>query len=238
MEFTVCNLDSPTMKRAKLEFNALLRHYPKINVDIIKLLFNIIDCIEETDIPLEYYTIISKYLDNIINNKTIAPLFLEDNEFDTDGLNIRCSSVFKKDGKIYYFDAFDYHVVHVYNDIDKKEVELDNKSNKRFAGGNVYINAGGVFTGQYFNLASIRKEVVDAHCYTPREAIHIPISIIELPNGHYFTMDKREPKFKALCEFYDVEIKYDEKMKSKFDIRKYEKLSKKTSRKERSKTTE
>lgn len=232
MNYKISANDSPLIERAKRECNYLLQGNHPDNPEIAKKVFNVINFIDNDEIQLEHYLIVSKYVNDIINNKIICPLTLKEDEFDKDQLNLRCNALWRrKDGKICYFDAYDCTIIHEYDNVTKKEIVSNSIKNRRYTGVRIYINAGGVFTGQYIEFCFLRQETIDKGCYMPKDSVHIPVSVIHTPEYDYFTMDKREPKFKALCEFYDVEIQYNEEMKSKFDIRKYEKLSKKTSKK-------
>ena len=89
----------------------------------------------------------------------------------------------------------------------------------------IFINKGGVVTGEYIAICEIRKEVVDKHNYTIQSIVNIPCSLI-LDNGdRIITVDHREPKLKVLKDFYEVYFKFDKTVHDrKYDIRKYAKM--------------
>ena len=60
--------------------------------------------------------------------------------------------------------------------------------------------------------------------YIVKDPIKLPVSTIEYADKPYiiFFVDHREPKLKALMEFYNVPIEHDENIK--FNVRTFKKL--------------
>lgn len=233
--------DPEIINRAKREANALLIYTKNTYIEdkeaIEKLKLNLANIISIIYTFAERFSTkdhktISKFVDKIINEEILSPLTLKDDEFNDNGINIRSPRIIKRNGKIYDLKAFDFEVKHVYDNVAMEEISttviINNESyiNSHI----VHINAGGVFTGKSIRLAAIRQESIDKGIYTPKNTIHLPVSIIKEGVNIWITVDKREPKLKAIKEFFNVE-EFEDKFKSKFDVRKYKKLSKKDNRK-------
>lgn len=160
----------------------------------------------------------------------LSPLTLKDDEFATASdsnykNNIRYPFILKSvsDGKIINNNAYKAKIYNMYShDIMAKvfENEPDICYNPT-----IFINKGGVVTGEYISTCEIRKEVVDKHNYTIQSIVNIPCSLI-LDNGdRIITVDHREPKLKVLKDFYEVYFKFDKTVHDrKYDIRKYAKM--------------
>ena len=85
----------------------------------------------------------------------------------------------------------------------------------------VYISRGGIINGDYIHKCYIKDQTND---YNIKDPIKLPVSTIEYedsPNIVFF-VDHREPKLKALTEFYNVKIEHDDKIK--FNVRTFKKL--------------
>lgn len=85
----------------------------------------------------------------------------------------------------------------------------------------VYISRGGIINGDYIHKCYLKDQVND---YNIKDPIKLPVSTIEDSNSPniIFFVDHREPKLKALMEFYNVPIKHDDNIK--FNVRTFEKL--------------
>lgn len=162
----------------------------------------------------------------------LSPLTLEKDEFckvcDIDGRyrNNRYPAIYLMDGDtIYNGAAFNCHIRAAYNHNDCTQIE--NKFTTIEGTRRVYISKGGVVTGEYIEECIIRQDVVDKHCFTIQGSVNIPVCKI-IDNGSVtLVVDHREPKLKALNEFYEVPIHIDYFTKSnKYNLRKYKKLEK------------
>ena len=85
----------------------------------------------------------------------------------------------------------------------------------------VYISKGGIINGDYIHKCYLKHQEGE---HVVRDAIKIPISTIEFKNSPdvIFFVDHREPKLKALMEFYNVPIEHDSKIK--FNVRTFKKI--------------
>lgn len=229
--------DPEIINRAKREVNALLAYAKNTKIDdkesIEQLKLNLVNTVGiiytfAERFPIADHKTIIKFVDKIINNDVLCPLTLKGDEFDDNGINIRSPRLIKRNGKIYDIKAFDFEIKHIYNDITMEEISTTvTINNEGYVNSHiVHINAGGVFTGKSIWLAAIRQESIDKEMYTPKNTIHLPVSVIKEGVNIWITVDKREPKLKAIREFFDLE-EFDDNFKSKFDVRKYKKLPKK-----------
>ena len=84
----------------------------------------------------------------------------------------------------------------------------------------IYISRGGIINGDYIHKCYLKHQEGP---YVVRDSIKIPISTIEFENSPevIFFVDHREPKIKALREFYNVPIEHDDKIK--FNVRTFKK---------------
>jgi hypothetical protein len=161
----------------------------------------------------------------------LSPLTLMSAEFipndkDERLINRRFKAIQSDDNGIYYTQAYKFAVVNWYDNKTKRQIPNRADSFQIIFGDKVWLTAGGVTTGHYFNRCYLKHNTVINGMYTPKGSINLPISVIEDGGKFYYTADKREPKIKALREFYDVDFRWDESMKSAFDIRDYVKLNK------------
>lgn len=85
----------------------------------------------------------------------------------------------------------------------------------------VYISRGGIINGDYIYKCYLKDQVNN---YNIKDPIKLPVSTIEDSNSPniIFFVDHREPKLKALMEFYNVPIEHDDNIK--FNVRTFEKL--------------
>lgn len=170
-------------------------------------------------------------INKIWNVGILSPLTLQDNEFekykDSKGYraNIRYLDIVKKDNIIENRNAFNILIRAKYNHVDNKQEEFISKI--KYKNTRVYISKGGIITGEYFENCIIRQSNVDKQCFVIQSIINIPVCIIEDKNKYIYAVDHRDPKLKALRDFYEVPIKIDEEIVSrKYNIRKYVKLNK------------
>lgn len=162
----------------------------------------------------------------------LTPLTLEDDEFreaDKDNIryNKRCSSIYKtSDNVMCYKDSYKPSITHAYNIDINEEVpvfpdileydELDILP--------IWITKGGCCTGDYISRISLKQSTVDKHYFYPHNPITLPITLeFDKYGFKRLSVDAREPKLKALREFYNV---VETKTDNKFNIRKYKKLNK------------
>ncbi len=172
-------------------------------------------------------------INRVWNIGILSPLTLRKDEFldyeGKDGLkhNTRYGDIcIDRTGNICNLNAFNCLIRAAYVHEDKTELNINPYTLEKNA--RIYISKGGVITGEYFEKCIIRKEIVDKHCYTIQSIPTIPVCIIFYENDKIYAVDHREPKFKALCDFYEVPILFDDNIaNSHFNIRKYKKLDKK-----------
>lgn len=84
----------------------------------------------------------------------------------------------------------------------------------------VYISRGGIINGDYIHKCYLKHN----EFHSVKDSIKIPVSSIEMENDVNFILfvDHREPKLKALMEFYNVPIKHDDNVK--YNVRTFKKL--------------
>lgn len=158
----------------------------------------------------------------------LTPLTLKNDEFgepNESGVikNIRYSSIYKFKDRIYNTNAYKCTIRAQYNHKENKQVSVtfDTYSQNPM----LFISKGGVITGEYVDSCFIRKEVIDKHCFTIQSIVNIPTSLIDTEKLKVIAVDHREPKLKALMNFYDVPVHISEEVKNmKLNIRKYKKL--------------
>ena len=170
-------------------------------------------------------------IQNILNNGIISPLTLENDEFDSIGdidgkrYNLRYPDIYveKSTGRIFNANAFNVYIRAVYSDVLKEQIDASpaiHRKNRR-----VYISKGGVITGDYILDCQIRPEVIAKHKFSIQSVVNIPVCLINYKDGSIYAVDHREPKLKALMEFYDCVVGHDDKVaKAKLNIRNYKKL--------------
>lgn len=85
----------------------------------------------------------------------------------------------------------------------------------------VYISRGGIINGDYIHFCYLKNQIDN---YSIKDPIKLPVSSIENKNDVNFILfvDHREPKLKALMEFYNVPIEHDYNVK--YNVRTFEKL--------------
>lgn len=85
----------------------------------------------------------------------------------------------------------------------------------------VYISRGGIINGDYIYKCYLTHQIGS---YNVKDPVKLPVSAIEDDNSPdiKFFVDHREPKLKALMEFYVVPIERDYNVK--FNVRTFKKL--------------
>lgn len=177
----------------------------------------------EGGISNEDYIKLVKDIESFINIGLLSPLTLKGVEFDENGINKRFEFIRKSELGIVNLNAYAANLKKVYDCRFMSEVER-NDILGTVVTDKIYMTAGGVLTKQYFDYAYLRPSIIEKGSFTVQQSIKIPCSAIILDNNTIiYTMDKREPKFKALKSFYDISIKIDNSIE-KIDIRKFRKL--------------
>ena len=160
------------------------------------------------------------------NWKPWSPISLNEDQF---------SSVTKRHYRAWYIQKNDKGIFNVMAYLSKirksyivksenEVIELENgilDKNGEYCDERIYISRGGIINGDYIHKSYIRHQNDN---YVIRDSIKIPVSSIEFKDSPdvIFFVDHREPKLKALMEFYNVPIERDDKIK--FNVRTFKKL--------------
>ena len=158
----------------------------------------------------------------------LSPLTLTDDEFNKvedniESYNKRYKWIIKRGDNIYNNAAYKITIRKTYN--HNLGIEYKYDIPPIYLNPTLYISKGGIITGECICDCQIRPNIVNKHSFVIQSIINIPVSAIAINNGFIYVIDHREPKLKALKEFYDVPIYFDEKVKElKLNIRKYKKL--------------
>lgn len=168
----------------------------------------------------------------IWNIGILSPLTLKEDEFlnytdSKDYLrNTRYSDIYidtKNHMSICNDNAFNLYIRAAYSHDENQQIKYINKivhKNHR-----IYISKGGVITGEYIEKCIIRPDVINKHSFTIQSIPNIPVCIIIDGDNSIYAVDHREPKLKALRQFYEVPINKDETITNKhYNLRKYKKL--------------
>lgn len=170
----------------------------------------------------------------IWNTGILSPLTLKKDEFlnytDLKGYlrNTRYNDIYIDidiNQSICNDNAFNLYIRAAYSHDNKEQIycadELVYKNHR------IYISKGGVITGEYIEKCIIRKDIVEKHSFTIQSIPTVPVCIIYDKDSFIYVVDHRDPKLKALREFYDVPIEKDETVANKhYNLRKYIKLKK------------
>lgn len=112
---------------------------------------------------------------------------------------------------------------YVKNENDIKEVPVGKiiDGNGEIIDERIYISRGGIINGDYIHFCYLKHQTGN---YSIKDSIKIPVSSIEEENDINFILfvDHREPKLKALMEFYNVTIEHD--CNIKYNVRTFKKL--------------
>ena len=158
----------------------------------------------------------------------LSPLTLTDDEFNKvedniESYNKRYKWIIKRGDNIYNNAAYKVTIRKTYN--HNLGIEYKYDIPPIYLNPTLYISKGGIITGECICDCQIRPNIVNKHSFVIQSIVNIPVSAIAINNGFIYVVDHREPKLKALKEFYDVPIYFDEKVKElKLNIRKYKKL--------------
>lgn len=107
------------------------------------------------------------------------------------------------------------------NDITEAPVGKIIKGEGEIIDERIYISRGGIINGDYIRFCYLKHQTGN---YSIKDPIKIPVSSIEENNGVDFILfvDHREPKLKALMDFYNVQIEHD--CNIKYNVRTFKKL--------------
>lgn len=194
---------------------------------------SVVKAIEYTEPQNEHeIDFILNTIGRIWNIGILSPLTLKMDEFleykDSKSCyrNIRYSDIYvdnTDNHNICNDNAFNLYVRANYSHDKQSQIEYNNKivyKNHR-----IYISKGGVITGEYIEKCIIRPDIVNKHSFTIQSIPNIPVCVIVDDNNSIYAVDHREPKLKALQQFYEVPINKDEVITNKhYNIRKYKKL--------------
>ena len=178
----------------------------------------------------KYSYAVLDYINKYYETGLLSPLTLHDDEFPFTGelnrVNKRYNDIIQTpDDDIIYRNAWIPKITHVYDVVNNKEVPIfpDYCELLEYKTVPLYITRGGVCKGDYIIDCYLKQSTIDKHKFIPHSPIEIPCTLEVSTNQYRYSVDAREPKLRALREFYDVrEVRID----YHFDIRKYEKLNK------------
>lgn len=107
------------------------------------------------------------------------------------------------------------------NDITEVPIGKTIKGEGEIIDERIYISRGGIINGDYIHFCYLKYQTGN---YSIKDPIKIPVSSIEEENNVDFILfvDHREPKLKALMEFYNVTIEHDRNIK--YNVRTFKKL--------------
>lgn len=184
-------------------------------------------CIEDFNEIIKNYPeeVVKVACDNIIKsfeNKPWNKINLSLDKFN-DCIHQRCIYIRLDNKGIYNIHAFASSPKRRYLFENDRGIEQDlEKSIINKYIDKIYISKGGIVNGDYIERCYVKS----SDYYLVRDAINIPTSlIIDITDEKYYhhhVVDHREPKLKALMEFYEVPIKHDDEVK--FNIRQFKKL--------------
>lgn len=252
--FLILSEDNDLLKRAKEEANLLLHNYenrPVKNIGdrsyenmlhIMKMVIEASEVLSKNTFANGINGIILSYLEKLFDsNVPLSPLTLLSDEFESESIyNFRGIPVYKNtrynhilklaNGEILHEASFKIKAINTYDDSLGRQIENIIVGYDRNT--QVYISKGGVISDEYIRRTFIRKDIVDQHNYTVRPQVVIPVTAIDMGHSFIYSVDYREPKLKALREFYHVEDEIEPNCPFKgLDIRKYEKFDKKAKEK-------
>lgn len=107
------------------------------------------------------------------------------------------------------------------NDIKEVPVGVIVNNDGEIIDERIYISRGGIINGDYIHFCYLKNQIDN---YSIKDPIKLPVSSIEEKDGVDFILfvDHREPKLKALMEFYNVQIEHDNNVK--YNVRTFKKL--------------
>lgn len=155
------------------------------------------------------------------NWKPWSSICLSDINFDVLNRHYRAWYIQKDNKGIYNVLAYMLKERKTYQEIDNQLVEKSTS----FAEGEIideriYISRGGIINGDYVYKCYLKHQ---PEFYNIKDPVKIPIGTIWHGLVDFICyVDHREPKLKALMEFYDVPIEHDDYIK--FNLRTAKKL--------------
>ena len=181
---------------------------------------NIIDLYPEDAVKVGLDLILKSW-----QNKPWGAISLDDTQFNKIRQHYRAWYIQKDDKGIFnimsYFSKIRRcYIVEGENNIKEIEKGILDK-NGDFIDERMYISRGGIINGDYIHKCYLKNQIDD---YSIKDPIKVPVSSIEFkdsPNVIFF-VDHREPKLKALMEFYNVPMEHDDNVK--FNVRTFKKL--------------
>lgn len=160
------------------------------------------------------------------NWKPWSPINLNVLEFDKLNRHKRAWYIQRNNTGIYNVLAYTGIVRKAYvGTIDDKITQVEKgyivKGDGEIIDEKIYISRGGIINGDYIHKCYLKNQI--EHYYI-KDPIKLPVSLIEPYNSLDFILfvDHREPKLKALMEFYNVPIEHDENVK--YNVRTFKKL--------------
>ena len=223
----------------KREANIILASLDKDDLDYLytkerfEETLSVVNAIENTNPSNEHeINFILNTINRIWNVGLLSPLTLKEDEFlnyaDEKGCfhNGRYCDIYVDndiDKSICNDNAFNIYIRATYLHEGMTQIHSTNElvhKNHR-----VYLSKGGIVTGEYIEKCIIRKELVDKHAFTIQSIPNIPVSMIVDKYDSIYVVDHREPKLKALRDFYKVPVNIDNVIANRnYNIRKYVKL--------------
>ena len=157
--------------------------------------------------------------------KPWSSIDLSKENFDNFGRHKRAWYIY--DGVCGIFNVLAYiakvRKFYIEDENDIKEVPVGNivKGEGEIIDERIYISRGGIINGDYIRFCYLKHQTGN---YSIKDPIKIPVSSIEEKDGVNFILfvDHREPKLKALMEFYNVTIEHD--CNIKYNVRTFKKL--------------
>lgn len=194
---------------------------------------SVVRAIEYTEPQSEHeIDFILNTIGRIWNTNILSPLTLKEDEFlnyaDSHGYlrNTRYNDIYIDSNinqSICNDNAFNLYVRACYSHDEQSQVECNNET--IYKNHRIYISKGGVITGEYIEKCIIRPDIVRKHSFTIQSIPNISVCMIVDGDNYIYVVDHREPKLKALQQFYEVPINKDEEVTNKhYNLRKYKKL--------------
>lgn len=181
---------------------------------------NIIDKYPEGSVKVGLDLMIKSY-----NWKPWSSINLINKEFNYSGVHKRAWYIQKNDKGIYNVLAYTGKVRKFYieneNNIKEVPIGVTIDNDGEIIDERIYISRGGIINGDYIYKCYLKNQT---GFYNIKDPIKLPVSSIEMEKGVDFILfiDHREPKLKALMEFYNVSIEHDDSIK--YNVRTFNKL--------------
>lgn len=169
-------------------------------------------------------------IDAIRNQGVLLPVHFNDRYFTKRegracSININYPDIvipFEDDDRIINLYPFKTFVKKLY-DLDVKALISEPNNLIESSTNKLYLNKGGIITGEYTDIFVIKKEYIEANRFIPT-IITVPVSIIVEGNSCYYCVDHRDKCLKELAKLYDYEWYIDENIKNKhINLRKFKK---------------